>query len=767
MCVRRHLLIIVVAAACSLAAAVSCSKTELSAGDGRYGGDSTIEQQQENITEQQMEQAMFIPGEAIVQFTEEMTLRIEALEGLEPTKASPGLAALQSALGISSMERLFPEAGQWEERTRREGLHRFYKVTFDAEVPVTKARAGFEGIDGVESFEGHRRKRCLAASPNDPLWSRLWGLNSAVSANYNINVEKLWPYTKGNPNVVVCVVDEGIQQDHPDLQWNLGSDNYNFVKKSSTILGGDHGCHVAGTIAGVTNNSVGVAGIAGGDYAENSRGVTLISAQIFLGENGTGSSASAIKWGADHGAVISQNSWGYSFDANGDGNLSGSELTNALEATIDKSDKAAVDYFIKYAGCDNNGEQLSSSPMKGGVVIFAAGNDGISNGAPANYAPIVAVGAVGSDGSLCDFSNYGDWVDICAPGQNICSTVSGSKFDSYSGTSMACPHVSGVAALLLSYAGGTGFTADRLQSVLVGGARSSYIKYNSRSCGPYLDAWGSFRLLKKEDNKDPLIETDYTSDFVFRHHESVSIPFHIYDPDGDALDVTYSTDGSAKLSSAGADMWNFTLLCELVTDSREHPFTITAKDPGGAVATAQFSYKVLPNNAPVSNFSPSDTLIQVGDSFRVELSGMFSDPDGEELKYTVSSSSSAVSAKLSGTTVELNGISQDLATILLSASDHMGLKATTSFKVLSRTDKNSFEVYPNPVVDCLKIRTGETEESVGVRLVSSTGVLVLEDKVNCSAFKPGELSFAPYAPGIYMLEITRSGVTSSMTIVKK
>ena len=134
-----------------------------------------------------------------------------------------------------------------------------------------------------------------------------------------------------------------------------------------------HGTHVAGTVGARTNNNIGVAGVAGGDGTEGS-GVRLMSCQIFGGKNEGGSGARAMYYSANNGAVISQNSWGYVLKAN---------IT-----AIPQADKAAIDYFIKYAGCDKDGNQLPNSPMKGGIVIFAAGNDGMDyKSYPGAYPP--------------------------------------------------------------------------------------------------------------------------------------------------------------------------------------------------------------------------------------------------------------------------------------------------------------------------------------------------------------------------------------------
>lgn len=406
-------------------------------------------------------------GMAYVKFTDDIIGLVEKdlAQGNLATK-STGLNLALSSLGIQKMERLFPHAGEFEGRTRREGLHRWYKVVFSEDTPLTKAAGTLKEFDGFEYVEPVRKIRTGAF--ND-LSSQLWGLNNQTFKGADINVQKAWEkYTVGNPKVIVSVVDTGIDLKHEDLAANcLQTGHINTNSLSLTVEAGTHGTHVAGTIAAVSNNGKGVAGIAGGDAQQQLSGVSLMSCQIFSDLGGSGNSSLAIKWGADHGAVISQNSWGYSYDFNQDGVLTGSELEYAKKATIDSATKDAVDYFIKYAGCDDSGEQLPDSPMKGGVVIFAAGNDGIDNGAPANYGPIIAVGAIKSNGRRTSFSNYGDWVDIAAPGQNIYSTVPGNGYGSLSGTSMACPHVSGVAALVLSYCGGPGFTNKDLEEKLI------------------------------------------------------------------------------------------------------------------------------------------------------------------------------------------------------------------------------------------------------------------------------------------------------------
>ena len=433
-------------------------------------------------------------GEVRVLFSEEIATDLAAaLECGSLVTKSSGLNDVFSDLGITSARRLFAHGGEFEPRMRRAGLHRWYVVEFDKNIPVTKAEADFSSIPGVEIVEPVGQAKLMVF---DDLNSRLWGLYNESYPGIDINVMQVWEnYTVGSQNVIVSVVDAGIDLNHEDLAANCAKDgHFNFVDNNAVITPSSHGTHVAGTIAAVSNNGKGVAGIAGGDFKAGKPGVTLLSCQTFKdlsdGTSRSGDFAAAIVWGANHGAVISQNSWGYSFDANNDGRLTGDEVKNAMAATIRTSDKEAIDYFIEFAGCDNDGNQRPDSPMKGGVVIFAAGNDNIANGAPANYEPILSVGAIDPNGAKASYSNYGDWVDICAPGTDIYSTVPGNSYSMKSGTSMACPHVSGVAALVLSYCGGQGFTNEMLIDKLLSGA-SDFVVPSSAKIGKLVDAMGA------------------------------------------------------------------------------------------------------------------------------------------------------------------------------------------------------------------------------------------------------------------------------------
>ena len=446
----------------------------------------------------------FIPGSVIVQLDAETADRMA--DAAADTK-SPALVSDLEYLGVTKIERIFPDAGVWEARHRRAGLHRWYRLSFDPEArPVTKAAADFISVPGIVSAEPERKVRSTAYF-NDPYATRQWDLDFDVTTGTSykpgsdINVVQVWDeYTAGSSDVIVAVLDGGVQLDHPDLAavtipgGENGSKCFIYGLEGYTIPPDDHGTHVAGVIAAVNNNGIGISGIAGGKDGKG--GVRIMSCPFMLEgqfKDRSGNPAEAMVWAADHGAVISQNSWGYVYDTEADAKASG----------LSRDMKQAIDYFIQYAGCDVDGNQLPDSPMKGGVVIFAAGNESWSIGWPAAYEPVIAVGATTSQCTRTSYSNLGEWVDICAPGGDgsamtqIFSTIANSDYGFMSGTSMACPHVSGVAALLVSYFGGPGYTNEMLKDRLLRGASTTKVNKN-QMIGPMLDALGSFTLDSKE-----------------------------------------------------------------------------------------------------------------------------------------------------------------------------------------------------------------------------------------------------------------------------
>ncbi|CAL2108717.1 S8 family serine peptidase [Tenacibaculum sp. 190524A02b] len=382
-----------------------------------------------------------------------------------------------------SIKRLFRPAGKFEKKHRQHGLHLWYEIEFNAKENIDDVVRAYQKTTAIEIaesvreiifYDGYKKDKSkisiakltnqeneinLLVAPNDPNYNEQWhykntGQSPDAIAGNDINLEEAWKLETGSKQVIVAIEDTGFDVTHPDLKGNLwinegeipgngiDDDNngyiddihgYNFADDVGAIPAGKHGTHVAGTVAAETNNGIGVAGVAGG--SGNNDGVLLMSNTVF-GHKKAGFSE-AFVYAADNGAVISQNSWGY----------------GGVSASIRESDKAGIDYFIATAGGDK-------APMNGGVVIFATGNNGVEgNFYPSRYEPVLSVSSVANSGKKASYSNYGTWVDISAPGGDqrtsgltagVLSTIPGGKYGYLQGTSMACPHASGVAALVVS-----------------------------------------------------------------------------------------------------------------------------------------------------------------------------------------------------------------------------------------------------------------------------------------------------------------------------
>lgn len=654
------------------------------------------------------QEALYAKGECIVLFSDEMVADIEASVAAGSLRTrSADLNLLMEEFGVSSMERLFPHAGEYEPRTRKEGLHRWYVLRYAESVSYTRAGAGFENIPGVEYVEP---VRAIKLDTYNDLTSDLWGLDNTTTPGFDINVLPVWEnYTMGNPDVVVSVVDNGVDLKHEDLAANcLSTGHYNAVDGNYSVVPGSHGTHVAGTIAAVGNNGKGVIGVAGGNAAKNKGGVKIMSCQIFKDTaEGTvsGNSGNAIKWGADHGAVISQNSWGYQADANGDGTISADELKVANSITVQGSDKAAIDYFIKYAGCDNNGNQLPDSPMKGGVVIFAAGNDALTNAAPANYEPVIAVGSVAMDGSRSSFSNYGNWVDIAAPGSAITSTIPGDKYGSMSGTSMACPHVSGVAALIVSHFGGPGFTNEMLKAKLIGGANKEALPA-SYQVGGLLDAYGS---MVYGDDEAPAAVSDLD---VSVRANTIDCSWTVT---GDSKNkpaygflFLYSQDKTAVEEATASNYSNvgYSVCTPDLAKGEKASYSITGLDFSKQyyVKVLAFSYgrnhsaassivevETLPNNAPVLT-TTSETVFSMKASETVQIPIVASEPDGHtfDVRITNGSVAEAFTKTLDGNwrlTITGSAAPEGTYTAVITAKDQYGMESELSIKYTIRANR--------------------------------------------------------------------------------
>jgi PKD repeat protein len=413
----------------------------------------------------------------------------------------PSFDALNQYYSIKSYRPLFDhlyhtrsDSDQFMERHKAWGFHLWLEVIVDDKTDIIDAVMQFSALSEVDFAEPEYRKRLVINdakfnsanlvisnenepegrwTPNDPQYGNQWHYKNTGqqggTPGADISLQEAWNIEKGNSNVIVAVIDGGISYTHQDLASNMWSEvGYNFVNGSPTVTHHDHGTHVAGTIAAVTSNMIGVAGVAGGSGTGD--GVRLMSCQVFS-NNGSGGFHLAPIYAADNGASISQNSWGYS---------------NA--GVYDQSVLDAIDYFNVYGG---------GEAMNGGITLFSAGNSN-SPGQwyPACYSGCFSVAATNNQDKKAWYSNYDTWVDISAPGgetnsvtaRGVLSTLPNNSYGYFQGTSMACPHVSGVVALMISLGYGE-LTSLQIDSILRNTTDNHY-NINSN----YLGKLGSGRL---------------------------------------------------------------------------------------------------------------------------------------------------------------------------------------------------------------------------------------------------------------------------------
>jgi len=361
------------------------------------------------------------------------------LPGLDLINRETGVYAASQSFTIALRDRKF------ETRHRDWGLHLWYDLRVSEKAGLQQLREQYAGLPEIEYAElltklipsSTGSTRSATWTPNDSLFPQMWHFNntgqSGGTPGSDIDLPEAWELERGDTSVIVAIMDAGVDWIHPDLLPNMWPGiGYNFFADTSWVEPCFHGTHVAGTIAASTNNHNGVSGIAGGDGSGN--GVRIMTCQIISSQNTVVEEniPNAYIWAADQGAAISQNSWNYPI---------------ASPSMLD-----AIDYFIAYGG---------GTMINGGIVICSAGNDDTNHiSYPCCYEPCLAVAATSDTDEKSFFSNYGPWVDLSAPGgnsitndiRNILSTVPGPGYAWGMGTSMACPHVSGVAALVISLA---------------------------------------------------------------------------------------------------------------------------------------------------------------------------------------------------------------------------------------------------------------------------------------------------------------------------
>lgn len=506
------------------------------------GPHSIVENPENNLP--QMSEGV-VSGELLVCFSKHVSDVLEK-EGLTKSRTDApmtrsGLMRVDEILDLVDgyeIERVFPVDSRREDKAREAGLHLWYVVRFSDEHSVESVAEKLSKLGEVSRIEYNRELKRASdwktipltnelvremtstrAVSQDPLYNLQWYLNNDGSLQNtldrpeavkfvdgaDINAEQAWKKSTGHPSVIVAILDEGVDVNHPDLKasmWvNEGEEfgsttdadgngyagdrhGYNFVKATGMITVNGrydtgHGTHVAGTIAARNNNGIGLKSIAGGDGTEDS-GVRIMSCQIFAGEYVATvlDEVRAIKYAADNGAVILQCSWGYVSGAANPYEWTPQYEDDEQWSTYNPLEKQALDYFTKTAGSPDG-------VIDGGIAVYAAGNESAgAAGYPGAYKDYVSVAAMAADFTIATYSNYGPGTTITAPGGDqdyyyefgtgtnmgavgcILSTLPEHRSDAeidgldgdfqgygyMEGTSMATPQVSGVIALGLSYA---------------------------------------------------------------------------------------------------------------------------------------------------------------------------------------------------------------------------------------------------------------------------------------------------------------------------
>lgn len=571
-----------------------------------------------------------------------------------------------------------------------------------------------------------------------------------------------------------------------------------FYKKSPDVEPGEHGTHVAGTIAAVNDNGIGVSGVAGG--TGNGDGVRIMTCAIYDYMGYGTATPTGYVYAADNGAVISQNSWNY-------------PMINILPEDM----SVAFDYFIDNAGIGPDGEQ--TGPMKGGVIIFAAGNEFSPKvGCPSDDPRVITVTSMMADYVKASYSNYGTEADIFAPGGagerdaafpqqgQVYSTGLDNTYTYHSGTSMACPHVSGVAALIVSHYGAnaSGFTNEELKTILL----RSYRNVDMWQTRPDIAAGLGAGLVDASlmELENPGVPPEAPAGLEVAEgtvEERLTVSVTGLPADGNGMGIAYvNLRYAPEEARAESGAWtSVTIPCRMspgealeyevsgLTDATTYVFEAGAIDRfgnesgyvGGEGRTIDHINRPPAIQKPLPGVELPDAAGEEPFVTAVELSDYFTDPDlpADELSYAARSNDESVATvSVSGSMLTVEGLKLGATYVSVTVTDLAGesIVKNMSVKVLEERfpedpptpippeegmelTEGALTLFPNPAPDALFIGVGgEAGKRADIRVYDSAAREVV--RLDGAAFgSEGELKdvirydVSGLVPGSYTVRV--------------
>ena len=800
---------------------------------------------------------VIVPGWVRIRLDDEAApLRTGVFTRGEADSGNPLLDELAAGLGATEIREVFPTDPRFEERHRKYGLHLWFDIRLGDEVPVSRAEQEFAALPGVRhaqpiyrivaldgadyplpsevsepsSWEGSSREMPF----NDPGLKMQWHYdNDGTMTNAegetvavegaDIGLFEAWEmYGAGDPSVIVAVMDTGVFSGHEDLQGTMwvneaelngpaGKDDdgngngyrddihgYDFYKKSPDVEPGEHGTHVAGTIAAVNDNGIGVSGVAGG--TGNGDGVRIMTCAIYDYMGYGTATPTGYVYAADNGAVISQNSWNY-------------PMINILPEDM----SVAFDYFIDNAGIGPDGEQ--TGPMKGGVIIFAAGNEFSPKvGCPSDDPRVITVTSMMADYVKASYSNYGTEADIFAPGGagerdaafpqqgQVYSTGLDNTYTYHSGTSMACPHVSGVAALIVSHYGAnaSGFTNEELKTILL----RSYRNVDMWQTRPDIAAGLGAGLVDASlmELENPGVPPEAPAGLEVAEgtvEERLTVSVTGLPADGNGMGIAYvNLRYAPEEARAESEAWtSVTIPCRMspgealeyevsgLADATTYVFEAGAIDRfgnesgyvGGEGRTIDHINRPPAIQKPLPGVELPDAAGEEPFVTAVELSDYFTDPDlpVDELSYAARSNDESVATvSVSGSMLTVEGLKLGATYVSVTVTDLAGesIVKNMSVKVLEERfpedpptpippeegvelTEGALTLFPNPAPDALFIGVGgEAGKRADIRVYDSAAREVV--RLDGAAFgSEGELKdvirydVSGLVPGSYTVRV--------------